>query len=179
MDDANVSLTSFPYLLSQNPYTAPGFVSSSGKLHLCPLPDSTSSLPGLSSPASLSVTQINSKLPKSPIGSFSLSHPAPPTRSPAPCATLSLWLTFLRRRWRRRPNPAAQRQDSRAAGSGLSFPEPHCLVGPWLVPPAWAGFPDSSAPPPSSGTEAERVRGRPWRRTSRSGCTRNSLRWFR
>lgn len=57
-----------------------------------------------------------------------------PPEAPPPHTAPSF--SFPRAGRRRRTNRAAPQQGSRAAGRGLSFPEPHCLVGLWQVPQA-------------------------------------------
>lgn len=147
---------------------------------VCPSP-CTSSHPSLrSTPLSRTLS------PPPSFGKLPLARPPFESRllRPRPRPLATHLFPFRRRPRRRRPNSSVPRRGSRAAGSGLSFPESHCLVGRWRATPAWASFPgffppSPYAPPPLSSTEAEKVRGQPWRRTSRSGCTRSSLRWFR
>lgn len=113
---------------------------------LCPLP-CTSSHPSLrSAPVSWTLR------PPPSLRKLPLAHPPFESRllrpRPRPLAALSF--PFRRVPRRRRPNPTVPRRSSRAAGSGHSCLESHCLVGLWPATPAWASFPASFLPPPYS-----------------------------
>lgn len=118
------------------------------QLQVLPLPQDSSASAlspcSTSSPVSLPPRRSRQSLrrrdrPHAPGRSHWLLQP----EAPPPRCDLAL---LPRRTRRRRPNTAWPRQSSRAAGSGLSFREPHCLVGSWLVPPVWAGFPEFLRP---------------------------------